>query len=71
LCCTYDGVIPFYYEIREKQYNLIDFSRGYFLTFIYQYLAYKSRDKKYLSLIEIGSYENAYKLAKKEGLEFI
>ena len=66
-----DGVIPFYYEIREKQYNLIDFSRSYFLTFIYQYLAYKSRNKKYLSFIEIGSYENAYKLAKKERLEFI
>ena len=64
-------VIPFYYEIREKQYNLIDFSINYFFTFIYQYLAYKLKEKKYLSYIEIGSFENASNLAKKGGFDFI
>jgi hypothetical protein len=40
-----DGVIPFYYEIKESKMWAVDFCQDFFLTFIYQYIACKSRKK--------------------------
>ncbi|MCP4154475.1 MAG: hypothetical protein GY757_42515, partial [bacterium] len=37
------NVIPFYYEVKETQMWAVDFCREFFLTFIYQYIAFKSR----------------------------
>ncbi|ETR65167.1 MAG: hypothetical protein OMM_14703 [Candidatus Magnetoglobus multicellularis str. Araruama] len=45
-----DRVIPFYYQIKEYDQWLIDFSKDFFLNFLYQYIAFKSRKKEYLSL---------------------
>ncbi|UCH98374.1 MAG: hypothetical protein JSV88_16445, partial [Candidatus Aminicenantes bacterium] len=33
-----DGVIPFYYEIKESKMWVVDFCQDFFLTFIYQYI---------------------------------
>ena len=43
-----DGVIPFYYEIKENKMWVGDFCKDFFLTFIYQYIAFKTRKTEYL-----------------------
>ncbi|GAK53200.1 hypothetical protein U14_04461 [Candidatus Moduliflexus flocculans] len=43
-----DGVIPFYYEMKEGQRWGVDFCRDFYLTFIWQYLAFKTRRVEYL-----------------------
>ena len=42
------GVVPFYYEIKEGDMWVVDFCQDFFLTFIYQYIAFKSRKPEYL-----------------------
>jgi hypothetical protein len=42
-------VIPFYYEIKEVEMWMVDFCRDFFLTFIYQYIAFKTREYGYLT----------------------
>jgi hypothetical protein len=43
-----DGVIPFYYEIKEVKMWVGDFCVDFFLTFIYHYIAFKTRKIEYL-----------------------
>ncbi|MCP4157440.1 MAG: hypothetical protein GY757_57550, partial [bacterium] len=43
-----DGVIPFYYEVKENKMWVVDFCQEFFLTFIYQYIAFKTRKPEYL-----------------------
>jgi len=43
-----DQVVPFYFEIRETPQWIADFAREFFITFIRQYLAFKSRNIIYL-----------------------
>jgi len=61
-----DGVIPFYYEIIESDQYIIEFSKQFFLTFIYQYIAFKTRKIKYLNY-SIQDYSLAIQSAKNEG----
>ncbi|MCP4147175.1 MAG: hypothetical protein GY757_05440 [bacterium] len=42
------SVIPFYYEIKETKMWVVDFCKDFFLTFIYQYIAFKSRKSEFL-----------------------
>lgn len=37
------NIIPFYYEIREYPYYVIDFAEEFYLSFIQQYIAFKIR----------------------------
>ena len=66
-----DGVIPFYYEIKEKKMWVVDFCKDFFLTFIYQYIAFKTRKPEYLSPFKKDNLEKASQTAVKEGLEFL
>ena len=43
-----DGVVPFYYEVPEKNQWAIDFCQDFFIKFILQYLAFKSRKPEYI-----------------------
>ena len=63
-----DGVIPFYYEVREIKMWMGDFCIDFFLTFIYQYIAFKSRKISYLGRDKSNSLEEAKIAAKNEGL---
>jgi len=63
-----DDVIPFYYEIREHPQWMLDFSVDYFLTFVYQYLGFKTRNKNYVNTY-MRSFDNAIEIAKKEGID--
>jgi hypothetical protein len=66
-----NGVIPFYYEIREESIWVVDFCLDFFMTFIYQYIAYKSRNSEYLTSIDKSNFKKAIDAAKKEGLEYL
>ena len=66
-----DGVIPFYYEIKETEMWVLDFSKSFFLTFIYQYIAFKSRDPEYLNINRTSDFDEALKIAKKEKLGYL
>jgi len=65
-----DGVVPFYFEIKETDQWLVDFSREFFFTFIYQYIAFKTRNSKYLNLLN-DNYEFAIKSVQKEKLDYL
>jgi hypothetical protein len=66
-----DGVIPFYYEIKEKEMWVVDFCVDFCLTFIYQYIAFKSRKREYLEQFEQGNLDRAKQAAEKEGLNYL
>ncbi|MCP4154654.1 MAG: hypothetical protein GY757_43425 [bacterium] len=66
-----DGVIPFYYEVKEKKMWVDDFCQDFFLTFIYQYIAFKSRKKEYLNPESKSDFGKALEIAKQEGLEYL
>ncbi len=42
------AVIPFYYEIKEDTQWARDFCADFFLTFLYQYIAFKTRKPHYI-----------------------
>jgi hypothetical protein len=66
-----DGVIPFYYEIKENDVWVVDFCQDFFLTFIYQYIAFKTRQTQYLAPEGESDFEKAGAVAKKEGLDYL
>ena len=66
-----DGVIPFYYEIKENDVWVLDFCQDFFLTFIYQYIAFKTRKTEYLKPETRSDIGKAVEIAKKEGLDYL
>ena len=65
-----DGVVPFYFEIKETDQWLVDFSREFFFTFLYQYIAFKTRNTNYLNLLD-DNYDSAVKSVQKEQLDYL
>ncbi len=66
-----NGVIPFYYEIKETPMYIVDFCVDFFLTFIYQYIAFKTRKTTYLSPKWGSNFATAKEVAKSEGLGYL
>jgi hypothetical protein len=66
----HDGVIPFYYEIKERDVWIVDFCIDFFLTFIYQYITFKTRKVEYINPLK-NNLERAKQDAVKEGQEFL
>ena len=66
-----DGVIPFYYEIKEINMWIVDFCQDFFLTFIYQYIACKTRNRMYLKPDQGSNFDEIARIAKKEGLDYL
>ena len=68
-----DGVIPFYYEVKEGKLWALEFCKDFFLTFIYQYIAYKARKPEYIEPpAEFkGSFAAAIGIASQEGLDYL
>ncbi len=66
-----DGVIPFYYEIKEVEMWVGDFCVDFSLTFIYQYIAFKSRKPEYLGQFEKGNFAKVKQAAVNEGLDYL
>ncbi len=66
------GVIPFYVEIWETDQWLGTFSKRFFLTFVSQYLAFKTRTPEYIERIESGgSLEEVADIATESGLDYV
>jgi hypothetical protein len=66
-----DGLIPFYYEIKENDVWLVDFCKDFFLTFIYHYIAFKSRKAGYLIPEEKHNFDKVKAIAIAEGLDYL
>ncbi|MEA1966995.1 MAG: hypothetical protein U9N77_02065 [Thermodesulfobacteriota bacterium] len=66
-----DNVIPFYYEVKEGHVWAIKFCTDFFLTFIYQYIAFKIRKPEYIEQSVLNDFEDAIISAKKEGLDYL
>ncbi|MGE5343463.1 MAG: hypothetical protein ACM3SY_18495 [Candidatus Omnitrophota bacterium] len=66
-----NGVIPFYYEIKETNMWIGDFCKDFFLTFIYQYIAFKTRNPKYLDSTEGYDFQHVIDMVKKEDLHYL
>ncbi len=66
-----DGVIPFYYEIKENDVWIVDFCIDFCLTFVYQYIAFKTRNTGYIRLYEKGNLEKAMQVAESEGFDYL
>ncbi len=44
------GVIPFYYEVPEGKQWVVEFCQDFYLTFVYQYMAFTTRESHYIEL---------------------
>jgi hypothetical protein len=66
-----NGVIPFYYEVKEIKMWVGDFCVDFFLTFIYHYIAFKTRKTEYLNPEEKNNFEKVKKTAVGEGLKYL
>jgi len=66
-----DGVIPFYYEVKETKMWIGDFCVDFCLTFIYQYIAFKTRKSEYLGQFEKGNFDKVKQSAINEGLDYL
>jgi hypothetical protein len=64
-------VIPFYYEVKETKMWVVDFCKDFFLTFIYQYIAFKSREPGYLTPENKSDFGKAVETAKQEGFDYL
>ncbi len=66
-----DKVIPFYYEVKERKFWVGDFCIDFFLTFIYQYIAFKTRKIGYLKPEQRNDLQKVKTLAESEGLGYL
>ena len=66
-----DNVVPFYYEFKETNKWLGTFAEEFFLTFIYQYIAFKSRNSEYLFDSVPKTFKNALEVCSKEGIDYL
>ncbi|MCP4156757.1 MAG: hypothetical protein GY757_54085, partial [bacterium] len=66
-----DGIIPFYYEVKEQDMWMGDFCVDFILTFINQYIAFKTRKPHYLRALGNMNLEKVKQNAINEGLDFL
>jgi hypothetical protein len=64
-----DGVIPIYYEIKEIKKWVGDFCVDFFLTFVYQYIAFKTRNIDYLKPLEKNDFDAIKAITRAEGFD--
>jgi len=63
------GVIPLYYELREGKQWVVNFCQDFYLTYIYQYIAFKTRKPEYARLSQSArkSFSKALSGAREVG----
>ncbi len=68
-----NGVIPLYYEVKEGKIWAVDFCTDFFLTFLYQYIAFKTRKPNYIEppSKQRGAFDAAKEIVRQEGLEYL
>ncbi len=65
------GVIPFYFEIRETDQWLGNFAEDFFLSFISQYVAFRTRNNAYLTFGRAKNLADALEMCGREGFDFL
>ncbi len=67
------GVIPLYYEVKEVNQWAVEFCKDFFLTFLYQYIAFKTRKPEYLELTQHHKedFQYATTIARHEQLDYL
>jgi hypothetical protein len=66
-----DGVIPFYYEVKNEKIWMVDFCQDFFLTFIYPYMPFKTRNVEYVPPTDKSDFKITIHIAQKEGLDYL
>ena len=66
-----DGVIPFCYEVKETEMWIGDFCKDFFLTFIYHYIAFKTRKAEYLDPMGGFDFKKVVEIVKQETLVYL
>lgn len=66
-----NGVIPFYYEIKEVEMWVGDFCVDFFMTFVYQYIAFKTGNTDYLRAEDKTNFDKVKAVAAREGLDYL
>ncbi|MCP4401064.1 MAG: hypothetical protein GY801_27675, partial [bacterium] len=66
-----DQVIPFYYEVVEGKKWAIDFCSDFFLTFLFQYIAFKTRKVEYLGLTARKTFSGSLDIVRQEGMDYL
>ncbi len=68
-----DGVIPFYYELGEGSKWAVEFCRDFYLKFLYQYIAFKTRKPEYILLTAArrSDFSKALEIVQMEGLDYL
>ena len=66
-----DNVIPFYYEVKEGHVWAVDFCTDFFLTFICQYISFKTRKIEYIRIVKFINFNKAIKIAMTEGMDYL
>lgn len=65
------GVVPFFYEVKEGKKWAIDFFKDFFLTFVYQYIAFITDKSEYLVFTDKDNFEKAKMISEKEGVPYL
>ena len=65
-----DGIVPFYYEIGLGSKWVGDFCKDFFLTFVLQYAAFKTRNPEYIQ-IEDPDFQTATEIVAREKLDYL
>ncbi len=63
------GVVPFYYEIKENNVYIVDFCLDFFVTFVHQYIAFKTRKTEYLVPLDEINLEKIKEITRREGFD--
>jgi len=63
-----DRVVPFYFGIRQTDRWIGDFAKDFFLTYVCQYAAFRTRKREYLLPDRMRTFERASEISEKEGL---
>ncbi len=65
------GIVPFYFEIREAKQWYGHLCENFFMTYAYQYFAFKTRRPEYISGWGTETFDDAAEIARKEGFDFL
>ncbi len=65
-----EGLIPFYFEVKQGKIWVGDFCRNFFLAFILHYTAFKTRKTEYLRIGKTD-FQTASDIVCREGLEYL
>ena len=65
-----DGLIPFYFEVKQGKIWVGDFCRNFFLAFVLHYTAFKTRKTEYLRIGKTD-FQTASDIVCGEGLEYL